>query len=322
MRAVAWVSGHGSNPYGPFFWWSMAVLLAAALATAWALERLGARTLMFAASPVLALAGSVNWDLVPVALATLGFLAYVRRRPVLAGILWGVGAAAKLYPALLALPSAAEERRRADQGGAIRLLLATGATWIAANIPFAILAFEGWMVFFRFSGERLPDYDSLWWVLCRAAVCVPTRVVNIASLLIAAAVTAWIWRRVTRRAPDVPRWMLTFPLLAMLLVTSKVWSPQYSLWLLPWFAMTRVRTITFVEYQLAEVLEFMVRFLFFETLGGGSGPSYGVLSIIIIIRALLLLRCVVEWMRDPMPTDGVRVRLPDALNGLRDPAPV
>ena len=77
MRAVAWVSGHGSNPYGPFFWWSMAVLLAAALATTWALERLGGRTLMFAASPVLALAGSVNWDLVPVALATLGFLAYV-----------------------------------------------------------------------------------------------------------------------------------------------------------------------------------------------------------------------------------------------------
>ena len=322
MRAVAWVSGHGSNPYGPFFWWSMAVLLAAALATTWALERLGGRTLMFAASPVLALAGSVNWDLVPVALATLGFLAYVRRRPVLAGILWGVGAAAKLYPALLALPSAAEERRRADQGSAIRLLLATGATWLAANIPFAILAFEGWMVFFRFSGDRLPDYDSLWWVLCRAAFCVPTRVVNIASLLIAAAVTAWIWRRVTHRAPDVPRWMLTFPLLAMLLITSKVWSPQYSLWLLPWFAMTRVRTITFVEYQLAEVLEFMVRFLFFETLGGGSGPSYGVLSIIIIVRALLLLRCVVEWIRDPMPTDGVSVRLPDARDGLRDPAPV
>jgi uncharacterized membrane protein len=297
-------------------------LLAAALATAWALERLGARTLMFAASPVLALAGSVNWDLVPVAMATLGFLAYIRRRHVLGGILWGIGAAAKLYPALLAFPAAAEERRREDRGGAVRLLFATGATWFAANLPFAVLAFEGWLVFFRFSGDRLPDYDSLWWVLCRAAFCVPTRVVNIASLLIAAAITAWIWRRVSRRAPDVPRWMLTFPLLAMLLLTSKVWSPQYSLWLLPWFAMTRVRSMTFVQYQLAEVGEYMVRFLFFETLGGGSGPSYGMLSVIIIIRALLLLRCVAEWMRDPMPTGGVSARLSSARNSLRDPAPV
>ena len=99
--------------------------------------------------------------------------------------------------------------------------------------------------------------------------------------------------------------MLTFPLLAMLLLTSKVWSPQYSLWLLPWFAMTRVRSMTFVQYQLAEVIEYMVRFLFFETLGGGSGPSYSVLSVIIIVRAVLLLRCVVEWMGDPMPADGV-----------------
>ena len=309
MRGLAWVS-HGDDPYASFFWWSMGLLLLAALATCWALERLGARTLMFAASPVLAFAGSVNWDLVPVAMATLGFLAYVRRRHILAGILWGIGAAAKLYPGLLAVPAAAEERRVRDNVGARRLVVATAATWLATNLPFAVLAFDGWVVFFRFSQDRPADYDSLWGVLCHFVACAPTRAINIVSLVLAIAFTAWIWRRVTDRTPEVPRWMLTFPLLAMLLLTGKVWSPQYSLWLLPWFAMTRVRGITFVQYQLAEVAEFLVRFLFFETLSGRSGAPYSILAVVVIIRGLLLLRCVAEWMHDPMPTVSVAARLP------------
>ena len=42
-----------------------------------------------------------NWDLLAVALTTLGMWAWARRRPVLAGVLLGLGVAAKLYPLLL-----------------------------------------------------------------------------------------------------------------------------------------------------------------------------------------------------------------------------
>ena len=41
-----------------------------------------------------------NWDLIASALAGDGLLAWARR-PVLAGVLFGLGAAAKLYPAFL-----------------------------------------------------------------------------------------------------------------------------------------------------------------------------------------------------------------------------
>ena len=56
---------------------------------------------MVGLSPLLFVHAFTNWDLFAVALATLGMWAWARRRPVLAGVLLGLGVAAKLYPALL-----------------------------------------------------------------------------------------------------------------------------------------------------------------------------------------------------------------------------
>jgi uncharacterized membrane protein len=53
---------------------------------------------MVAAAPILALTGTINWDLYAVAFLALGLLAWSRDRPVAAGILIGLGAATKFYP--------------------------------------------------------------------------------------------------------------------------------------------------------------------------------------------------------------------------------
>ena len=77
MRVAAWV-GHG---YGGFFWANVFLLTLAALVTTWALYRMvGARALYFAAAPTLLIYGFMNWDLLAVALATVGTLAFFRRK--------------------------------------------------------------------------------------------------------------------------------------------------------------------------------------------------------------------------------------------------
>ena len=45
-----------------------------------------------------------NFDMLATAFAATGTLAWSRRRPALAGVLLGLGAAAKLYPAFFLLP--------------------------------------------------------------------------------------------------------------------------------------------------------------------------------------------------------------------------
>jgi uncharacterized membrane protein len=59
---------------------------------------------LFALSPALLVHATTNWDLVAVAFATLGLWAWARRQPVLAGLLFGLGTATKLYPVLFLIP--------------------------------------------------------------------------------------------------------------------------------------------------------------------------------------------------------------------------
>lgn len=59
---------------------------------------------LFALAPGLLMHATTNWDLVAVALAGLGMLAWARSRPLVAGALLGLGVATKLYPLLLLVP--------------------------------------------------------------------------------------------------------------------------------------------------------------------------------------------------------------------------
>ena len=60
--------------------------------------------LPFVLSPCLLLTGLINWDLLAVALVAGALWAWARDRPVLAGVLIGLGTAAKLYPLFLLGP--------------------------------------------------------------------------------------------------------------------------------------------------------------------------------------------------------------------------
>src|SRR2546427_6997314 len=98
MRAAAWVSRSTES-----FWWANVVGLGGlALLTAGLLYRLaGWRALWFALAPTLLLYGSINWDLLAVALTTGATLLFLRRRDGWSGALLGLGVAAKLYPGLV-----------------------------------------------------------------------------------------------------------------------------------------------------------------------------------------------------------------------------
>ena len=60
--------------------------------------------MMLAASPCVAAAALINWDLLPIALTALGVLCLVPPAARWAGVFWGLGMAAKLYPLFLLGP--------------------------------------------------------------------------------------------------------------------------------------------------------------------------------------------------------------------------
>jgi uncharacterized membrane protein len=85
---------------------------------------------LFAVAPGLLMHGTTNWDLVAVALAGLGLLAWARSRPVVAGVLLGLATATKLYPVLFLVPLLLLCLR----AGKTRAWLATAATTIGMAV--------------------------------------------------------------------------------------------------------------------------------------------------------------------------------------------
>jgi len=302
MRVAAWVGG--STTAG-FFTANVMLLGICAAVIATLLYMLGGRPLRFVLAPTLLLYGFMNWDLFAAALATGALLAFARRRDGWAGILLGLGAAAKFYPAMLAIPLIADRIHEREPDAAIRIGWATAGTWLAVNLPFMLASPSSWWEFFRFNSARPADWDSLWYIGCDrvhvSAICGHTDRINVLSLGIFVASLILVWALKTRREPGFARWTLGFPLLVLFLLSNKVYSPQYGLWLLPWFALGAADLRAFIAFEAADVAVFLTRFSFFGRLSGFGGLGFGWFEIAVAARTLILVWCVVAWIRRTAP---------------------
>lgn len=300
MRAAAWVS----DDIVGFFRVNVVLLSLAALGVVLLLHRaVGDRALYVAAAPTLMAYAFMNWDLYAVLAATAGVIMALRRRDLAAGALFGIGVAAKLYPGLLLVPFILERLRERDRGGAGRLAAGAAATWLALNGPFALLAPDSWSKFFRLSAERTADWDSLWFLGCHlrdgTLGCSDTAAVNIATAItfLISAVIVYVLK--IRREPDFPRWTFAFPLLVLFLLTGKVYSPQFSVWLLPLFALILPDRSLFLLFSAADIAVFITRFSWFATYSGDDGVPLEAFLLAIGVRAVVLAACLVVWVLRP-----------------------
>ncbi|MFE5790934.1 glycosyltransferase family 87 protein, partial [Rhodococcus erythropolis] len=217
------------------------------LVTVWASTLLAGRRVwdgaLIACSPLVIVHVFTNFDPLATAFAAGGLLAWARKRPVLAGILLGLGGAAKLYPLLLLGPLFVLCLRAGKTRDWLATALSAVAAWLAVNLPIAALYPHGWYEFFRLNSERGADPDSLYNVIASftswkgldgplAQGESPSNL-NAVSLLLFVAVCIGVGyvALTAQRRPRVAQ--LCFLLVAGFLLTNKVWSPQYSLWLVP-----------------------------------------------------------------------------------------
>jgi hypothetical protein len=301
LSALAmWAAAVPANSFSSFFNWTAVLLTVCALVTAGALHRLvGIRALLFALSPSLALFGFVNWDLLAVTLATTATLAFLRGQNLGAGGLLGLGTAAKLYPALLVPTFAASGLRRNGAREALRVGVGALLAWAAVNLPFALGAPGRWFEFYRFSSDRPADWDSVWFALehhLGFRWSMPW--LNVVSGVVFALGVVVVWGAVSRRRPGFPPWTFGFPLLVVFLLASKVFSPQFGLWLLPWFALTLPDLRLFAAFELAQIAVFVTRSQWFvRLLEVGDGLPFWAFEIAVAARAVILVACLLAWVR-------------------------
>ena len=261
---------------------------------------------ILAVSPLLVFHAFSNWDLLAMAFASAALWAWARSRPVAAGVLIGLGAAAKLYPALLFVPLALLAYRSRCWRPVLWAATAGAGAWLAVNLPVALAWTSGWKEFYAFSESRPAEASTFWAMLkhyypntfgspADAGWSPPGLAV---ALFLLAALGAVGWLALT--APVRPRLaQLAFLTVAAFLLTTKVWSPQYSIWLVPLLALARPRWRTALIWQATEIAVWIATLLW---LLGGSDPNkaltYEALTWVLLLRDAVLLVIVGLIVRD------------------------
>lgn len=268
---------------------------------------------IFALSPALALTALVNWDLVAVALVAGALWAWSRDRPVLTGVLIGLGVATKLYPLFLLggllVICARQSRWRAFAEATGSAVLA----WVLANLPAYLTGPDQWRVFWQFNSDRGADLGSIWLVVAQATDgVVEVDTINAVSWLVFGAWCVGVLL-LGLLAPATPRFaQLGFLVVAGFLLVNKVYSPQYVLWLLPLAALARPRWRDQLVWQSGEILYFAAVWWY---LGGylapASGGDPGFYWVAILLRMAAELYLVGIVVRDVLLPEHDPVRGPD-----------
>ena len=269
---------------------------------------------LFAASPVLVLAGLVNWDLIAVAAVAGALWAWSRGRPVLSGVMIGVGTATKLYPLFLLGALLVVCLRR----GRVRAFLAATAAavvaWLALNLAPMLYGFDQWKVFWSFNDDRGADLGSLWLVWQQTGHPIDAGAINLASWIWFGAVCVGVLALglLAPRTPRIPQ--LAFLVVAGFLLVNKVYSPQYVLWLLPLAVLARPRWRDLLVWQAGEVLYFVAVWFylgeFTASASSGQGDHAYWWAIVIRVAAevwlmAMVVRDVLAPWRDPVRADGI-----------------
>ena len=221
------------------------------------------RALMWAVAPALVLYAFQNWDLLAVSAAVVGIWLWWRDKDVAAAVAFGGGGAMKLYPAFLLAPLVLYVARKRDLSSAVTAGGLGVATLLSINLPFAIANFDGWFATYEFHSLRLGNFDSIWNLgfpsLTPSQLNLLTGALTAAAFLVALAVG---WRR-SRDGRAYPFLEVSAALVTAFLLFGKVHSPQYTLWLLPFFVLTSVSVGWWIAYSLADLAVYVGVFRWF-----------------------------------------------------------
>ena len=288
---------------------------------------------MFALSPALLVTATVNWDLLAIGLAAIGLWLWARRRLVPAGVLIGLAASAKLWPLFILGPLFVLALRT----GRFRAMLTTAGsavvTILAVNLPVALLYPENWRWFFDLNTERAIDWGTLWYIgryldgkwhsgnpgdqgpFQWLGNNIPTLNNLSYALIILACLGIGALAVFAPRRPRLAS--LVFLVVAAFLIFSKVWSQQFTLWLLPLVVLARPRWGAFLAWQAAEICYFLA--FYGELLGASGKPVFpeGVFVLAATLRlGTVVLLCVLV-VRDILrpERDQVRATYPDDPDG-------
>lgn len=251
-----------SSPRSYLLGWGLVIVAAAAVTGALLAHAASTRRALafWACAPQLLLFAGINFDVLAAAFATGTAILARRGQTERSLFLAAIGTATKFFPAAFA-PLVVLRTARANRGRA--LSAAAGFAFVlaivylpAAAAPYSQLAYSA-----QYAYGIGANFDSVWalpaLMLQAAGIDPKTPILVISAIGLVATYLLLVVPRALRAADPVVGFALAT---ATILLWNRFYSPQYDIWLLPFFALLPLRARTFVLLSVADVMVFITVF--------------------------------------------------------------
>ena len=236
----------------------------------------------------------INWDLWAIATMMLAIYWFDRKKYLHSALIMGLSISTKFLPVFLLIPIAFILWRDDKLKELIKYVGVVAATWIALNLPFALTTPIGWWRFYKLNLERGADWGSLWLALQQLGISLTNlNYLSILLLLIALTSVAIVLFEL-KYTPTLAS--VAFIVLASVMVASKVYSPQYVLWLTPLAAIALTNKKDLHAFSLWQATEIMYHLAIWQHIASvtdakfGLGPTpYAILTLVRIAGTIYLM---------------------------------
>jgi uncharacterized membrane protein len=247
-----------------------------------------------AIAPAMIVSLFINWDLWGIATMMLAIYWFDRKQYLNSALILALSISTKFLPIFLLIPIAFILWRDTKLKELVKYVAVVAATWLAINAPFALTTPTGWWRFFKLNLERGADWGSIWLALQQLGLSLTNlNYLSILVLLIALTSVAIVLFEL-KYTPTLAS--VAFIVMAAVMIASKVYSPQFVLWLTPLavIALTNKKDLhAFWLWQATEVIYHVAIWQHIASITGakfGLGPTpYAILTLVRIAGTIYLM---------------------------------
>ena len=215
----------------------------------------------------------INWDLWAIATMMLAIYWFDRKAYLYSSIAIAVSISTKFLPVFLLLPIIFILWRSNQIREMVKYAATTVAIWLAINLPFALTTPTGWWRFYKLNMERDADWGSLWLAFNQLGLGL-ANLNYLAVLLLLIGLTAFvIFLFEVKNTPTLAS--VAFIVLAIVMVASKVYSPQYVLWLTPLAVIALTHKKDLHAFWIWQIAETMYHVAIWQHLALFTGAAFG-----------------------------------------------
>jgi uncharacterized membrane protein len=265
----------------------------------------------------------INWDLWAIATMMLAIYWFDRKKYLYSALIMGLSISTKFLPVFLLIPIAFILWRDDKVKELIKYVGIVAATWIALNLPFALTTPTGWWRFYKLNLERGPDWGSFWLALQQLGISLTNLNYLSVLLLLIALTSVAIMLFELKYTPTLAS--VAFIVLASVMVASKVYSPQYVLWLTPLAAIALTNKKDLHAFWLWQATEVMYHVAIWQHIASVTGAKFGLAAtpyaILTLVRIAGTIYLMAVLARRALQARNTHSRLLDLLFEAGKPYP-